>query len=160
MRWFIAGANGMLGQDLCEVLEAAGHDVTRRDLPELDILDAAQCLEQVAGHDVVANCAAHTAVDKAEEEEGLAFAINAVGAANLARAAAATGASMVQISTDKAVHPGNVMGATKRLAEMYCQALDLASPTHEYDAPGTYTITVKVVDVFGIDATKQLEVTV
>ena len=56
--------------------------------------------EQVARHDVVANCAAHTAVDKAEEEEGLAFAINAVGAANLARAAAATGASMVQISTD------------------------------------------------------------
>ena len=42
MRWLVAGANGMLGQDLCEVLEAAGHDVTRRDLPELDILDAAQ----------------------------------------------------------------------------------------------------------------------
>ena len=42
MRWFVAGANGML-RDLCEVLEAAGHDVTRRDLPELDILDAAQC---------------------------------------------------------------------------------------------------------------------
>jgi dTDP-4-dehydrorhamnose reductase len=100
MRWFVAGANGMLGQDLCAVLEAAGHEVTRRDLPELDILDAAQCLAQVAGHDVVANCAAHTAVDRAEEEEGLAFAINAVGAANLARAAAAAGASMVQISTD------------------------------------------------------------
>ena len=100
MRWFVAGANGMLGQDLCAVLEAAGHEVTRRDLPELDILEAEQCLEQVAGHDVVANCAAHTAVDRAEEEEGLAFAINAVGAANLARAAAATGAAMVQISTD------------------------------------------------------------
>ncbi len=100
MRWFVAGANGMLGQDLCAVLEAAGHEVTRRDLPELDILQPAMCDEQVAGHDVVANCAAHTAVDKAEEEEGLAFSINAVGAANLARAAAATGASMVQISTD------------------------------------------------------------
>ncbi len=100
MRWFVTGAHGMLGQDLCDVLEAAGHEVTRRDLPQLDILDAPGCLEQIAGHDVVANCAAHTAVDRAEEEEGLAFAINAVGAANLARAAAAAGGSMVQISTD------------------------------------------------------------
>lgn len=100
MRWFVAGANGMLGQDLCDVLEVAGHEVTRRDLPELDILQPQMCLDQVAGHDVVVNCAAHTAVDKAEEQEGLAFAINAVGAANLARAAAAAGASMVQISTD------------------------------------------------------------
>jgi DNA modification methylase len=40
------------------------------------------------------------------------------------------------------------------------RALDLGSPTHEYAAPGEYTITVKVVDVFGIDATKQLSVTV
>lgn len=100
MRWFVAGAAGMLGQDLCAVLEEAGHEVTRRDLPELDILRPEQCREQVAGHDIVANCAAHTAVDRAEEEEGLAFAVNAVGAANLARAAAAAGAAMVQVSTD------------------------------------------------------------
>ena len=48
-RWFVAGAAGMLGQDLCAVLEAAGHAVTRADLPGLDILDPAQCVEQVAG---------------------------------------------------------------------------------------------------------------
>ena len=36
-RWFVAGAAGMLGQDLCEVLLAAGHEVTRADLPGLDI---------------------------------------------------------------------------------------------------------------------------
>lgn len=50
---------------------------------------------------------------------------NAIGTHNVANAARAVGAeAMVLISTDKAVHPSSVMGATKRLAETYCQALD------------------------------------
>ena len=102
-RWFVAGAAGMLGQDLCDVLEGAGHEVTRADLPGLDILDPGQCAQQVAGHDVVANCAAYTAVDAAETDEARAFAVNAVGAANLARAAQAAGAVLVQVSTDYVV---------------------------------------------------------
>ena len=102
-RWFVAGAAGMLGQDLCAVLEAAGHTVTRADLPGLDILDPAQCVEQVAGHDIVVNSAAYTAVDAAESDEARAFAVNAAGAANLARAAHAAGAAMVQLSTDYVV---------------------------------------------------------
>ena len=102
-RWFVAGAAGMLGQDLCEVLVTAGHEVTRADLPGLDILDPGQCLTQVDGHDVVVNCAAYTAVDAAEADEASAFAVNAVGAANLARAARAAGATMVQLSTDYVV---------------------------------------------------------
>lgn len=52
---------------------------------------------------------------------------NIMGTANVANAAASTGAeTMVLISTDKAVKPSNVMGATKRAAEQYCQALDHA----------------------------------
>jgi dTDP-4-dehydrorhamnose reductase len=102
-RWFVAGAAGMLGQDLCRVLEAAGHDVTPADLPGLDILDPDQCRAQVAGHDVVVNCAAYTAVDAAETDEARAFAVNAVGAANLARAAEGAGAAVVQVSTDYVV---------------------------------------------------------
>lgn len=101
--WFVAGAAGMLGTDLCAVLERAGHEVTPGDLPGLDILDPGQCAEQVAGHDVVVNCAAYTAVDAAEADEATAFAVNAVGAANLARAASAAGATMVQLSTDYVV---------------------------------------------------------
>jgi FlaA1/EpsC-like NDP-sugar epimerase len=54
---------------------------------------------------------------------------NTVGTRHVADAAAAAGArAMVLISTDKAVNPSSVMGASKRLAEMYCQALDTAAP--------------------------------
>jgi O-antigen biosynthesis protein WbqV len=50
---------------------------------------------------------------------------NVFGSINVADAAAAAGAAaMVMISTDKAIEPVSVLGATKRLAEMYCQALD------------------------------------
>ncbi|MCF3641824.1 polysaccharide biosynthesis protein [Rhizobium sp. TRM95111] len=51
---------------------------------------------------------------------------NVIGTMNVADAATRYGAlAMVQVSTDKAVNPTSVMGATKRLAELYCQALDL-----------------------------------
>lgn len=102
-RWLVAGAAGMLGTDLCAVLEAAGHDVTRADLPGLDVLDPASCAQWVDGQDVVVNCAAYTAVDAAETDEARAFAVNAVGAAHLARAVAASGGSLVHVSTDYVV---------------------------------------------------------
>ena len=51
---------------------------------------------------------------------------NVIGTRNVAEAARAFGAALVvMISTDKAVDPASVMGATKRLAESFCQALDL-----------------------------------
>jgi len=55
---------------------------------------------------------------------------NVIGTVNVAEACRRHGVSaMVTISTDKAVNPSNVMGATKRLAEAYCQGLDQADPT-------------------------------
>jgi len=100
VRWLVAGARGMLGQDMVGVLERTGQDVTATDRGVLDITDGAQVLEAVRGHDVVVNCAAWTAVDAAELHEPEAFVINAIGAARLARAAAQHGARLVQISTD------------------------------------------------------------
>jgi len=98
--WLVTGARGMLGTDLVDVLAAAGERVTALGRSELDILDAAAVRDAVAGHDVVVNCAAWTAVDDAEAHEDAARAINTTGAGNVAAAAAAHGARVVHVSTD------------------------------------------------------------
>ncbi len=90
----------MLGQDVAEAAARAGHDVTAVGSSALDVLDADACRARVAGHDVVVNCAAYTAVDDAEHDEPAAFAVNALGPAHLAAACAETGARLVQVSTD------------------------------------------------------------
>jgi dTDP-4-dehydrorhamnose reductase len=101
LRWLVTGARGQLGTDLIGVLGDAGVTrVTAADLPELDITDAAAAEEAVAGHDLVVNVAAWTAVDAAETQEPAAFAVNAAGPANLARACAVHGARMLHVSTD------------------------------------------------------------
>ena len=71
---------------------------------------------------------------------------NAVGTRHVAEAARAAGtAAMVFISTDKAVNPSSVMGASKRLAEMYCQALDVAARRGD----GMRCVTVRFGNVLG-----------
>jgi dTDP-4-dehydrorhamnose reductase len=99
-RWLITGCNGMLGRDLLAAL--GNRDVIACTRTDLDVTDAeaAQKVIDKARPDVVANCAAWTAVDDAEEHEDAAFAVNAVGAANLARACAKHSAALVHISTD------------------------------------------------------------
>ena len=75
--------------------------------------------------DIVFHAAALKHVPLLEQnwEEGVKT--NVFGSVNVADAAAAAGAAaMVMISTDKAIEPVSVLGATKRFAEMYCQALD------------------------------------
>ena len=100
MRWLVTGAAGMLGQDLVGQLRARGDEVTATDRPEIDITDADAVDLAVGGHDVIVNCAAWTAVDAAETNEAGAFAVNAIGPQQLARAARAHGVRLVQISTD------------------------------------------------------------
>ena len=106
MRWLVVGADGMLGQDVVGLLRERGEEVRTagRDAVAaaeiLDITDAQACLAVITGFDVVVNCAAYTAVDAAETDEPQAFMVNAVGAANVARAARRSGARLVHISTD------------------------------------------------------------
>ena len=100
MRWLVAGAGGMLGRDLVAALDGAGEQVTAADRSALDVTDPASARRAAAGHDVVVNCAAWTAVDDAETREPDAFAVNATGAATLARAAREAGARIVHVSTD------------------------------------------------------------
>lgn len=100
MKWLVVGAAGMLGQDVMARLVADGRDASGVTRAGLDVTDAQACLAALAGFDVVVNCAAWTAVDDAETAEGEAFAVNAVGAANLANAATHHQARLVQISTD------------------------------------------------------------
>ena len=97
-RYLIAGAGGMLGRELRTVL--SGRDVRALTRAELDVTDAVAVAEAASGVDVVINAAAYTAVDDAETHEREAFAINATGAGNLARAAADAGARLVHVSTD------------------------------------------------------------
>jgi len=100
VRWLVTGSSGMLATDAIDVLGAFGHEVRGLDLPDLDITDPAAVAREVRDVDVVLNCAAWTAVDAAETNEGRAFAVNAVGPQLLARAARTAGARLVHISTD------------------------------------------------------------
>ena len=97
-RYLITGATGMLGRDLQTAL--AGRDVTALVRSDLDVTDQGAVTAAVAGHDVIINCAAYTKVDDAETNEDEAYAVNAVGPRNLARAASASQSTLVQISTD------------------------------------------------------------
>lgn len=110
MRVLVTGAAGMLGRDLVPTLEAAGHAVTGVDL-ETDIRDPRAIGDAVAAAapECVMHLAAWTDVDGAEADEPAAYAVNAEGAANTARAAAAAGARLVLVSTDY-VFPGAERG--------------------------------------------------
>jgi len=90
----------MLGTDVCGLLGDRGISYSGVDEMDFDLLDVEAVRSAVRGHAVVVNCAAWTAVDTAEEQEGLAFGINAVAAAMLARAARENGARLLQVSTD------------------------------------------------------------
>jgi dTDP-4-dehydrorhamnose reductase len=100
-RWMITGAAGMFGRELADVLAMdPSAEVTTLARADLDITDAEACVRTVAGHDIVVNAVGYTQVDRAEQEEAAATAVNGGGARNLADACAVHGAVMVHVSTD------------------------------------------------------------
>lgn len=102
MRIVVTGAKGLLGARVVEAATARGHEVVALGHAELDVTDRARVSELVegVGPEAVVHCAAYTAVDRAEVEPDRAYAVNRDGARNVAAAAEATGAVIVQISTD------------------------------------------------------------
>jgi FlaA1/EpsC-like NDP-sugar epimerase len=147
----VTGGGGSIGSEICDRVitfgatrlliiensEPALHGVletlaTRKSAAQIDgriadVRDRKRMFRLMADFkpDIVFHAAALKHVPLLEQnwEEGVKT--NVFGSVNVADAAAAAGAAaMVMISTDKAIEPVSVLGATKRFAEMYCQALD------------------------------------
>lgn len=129
----VTGGGGQLGRALGRWGAAQGREVIALDRGALDVRDAAAVAAGLARYSptLVINAAAYTAVDRAETNAAVAFAVNADGAAVVARACAARGVTLVHVSTDHvfdgradrpyveddAVAPVNVYGASKAAGE-------------------------------------------
>jgi len=110
LRLLITGANGQLGWHLRRSLAPLG-SVLAIDVQEVDLTDLNAVSHTVREYapDVVANAAAYTAVDKAESEPDLAYAINAAAPARIADECARSGALLIHYSTDY-VYDGSKTG--------------------------------------------------
>lgn len=99
----VTGGNGQLASCIRDI-DSTSYDYRFLyvDLPEFDITDKEKVIGFFNENDIsyCINCAAYTAVDKAESEKDLAYAVNVVGAKNLAEACREFNAVMIQISTD------------------------------------------------------------
>ena len=110
MKVVVTGGDGMLAHAFARAAAEQGHEAVLVSRRALDVTDAAAVDAVIAGArpDAVLHCAAYTSVDEAEVNEEQAFAVNANGAANVARASARAGAWLVYPSTDY------VFGGTKK----------------------------------------------
>jgi len=159
----VTGGGGSIGSEICDrvvIFGAARLLVIEHSEPALhavmEALKGKQSAAEIVGRiadirdrqrimslvgqfrpDIVFHAAALKHVPMLEQDWDEGIKTNVFGSINVADAASAAGATaMVMISTDKAIEPVSVLGATKRLAEMYCQALDdefsrRATPGHQ-----------------------------
>jgi FlaA1/EpsC-like NDP-sugar epimerase len=164
----VTGAGGSIGSELCRQLAELGvsslvlvengefnlfsiEQELTRDYPELPLYPHLTDVTEVPGMEwifgkyrpqVVFHAAAFKHVPLLENQTREAMHNNVLGTRNVAIAADKWGAEeFVLISTDKAVNPANVMGASKRAAEIYCQNLN--------DRSSTSFITVRFGNVLG-----------
>ncbi len=102
MKLLITGAKGQVGSELVKDAQARDYEVFDFGSRELDITNFKQLMQKVEQirPDVIINAAAYTAVDKAEQESELAYAVNALGSENLAKASKQQTIPLLYISTD------------------------------------------------------------
>ena len=102
MRVLVIGRTGQVSTELLARLPAAGHEAVGLEPPGFDMTDPAHVAAAFARvrPEAVVNAAAYTAVDRAEDDRGLAFAVNATGPRLLGEAAARAGIPVVHYSTD------------------------------------------------------------
>ncbi len=102
MKILVTGSNGQLGWEICRQGKERGISIMPLDIPEFDITDRAAVGRAVSGSeaDLVVNCAAYTAVDRAESDQKSAFAVNSDGPFYLAAASSERGIPLIHISTD------------------------------------------------------------
>lgn len=145
-RIVVTGGGGSIGGELARriselapaaltLIDSSEFNLYRihRDLPDAqialaDVRDAASVQRWIsaARPDIVFHTAALKQVPIVERFPSEGVLTNIWGLRNVAEAAHAVGADLVFVSTDKAVDPSGAMGASKRLGEIYCQALDRA----------------------------------
>jgi dTDP-4-dehydrorhamnose reductase len=94
----VLGSAGMLGRDLVSVL--AGKSVTGFSRADLDVTKPDAVVQALQGFDTVINATAYTKVDEAEAQRTEAFAVNAEGPENIARACHHHGSRLIHVSTD------------------------------------------------------------
>lgn len=102
-RILVTGSSGQLGSEIKELsVRFSGYDFQFTDNPELNITDPEATITFINDFSPawIINCAAYTAVDKAEEEEALAALVNRTGVENIVKAIGGTQCRLVQISTD------------------------------------------------------------
>lgn len=156
MKVLVTGANGMLGQDLCPILEDVGAFVIETDVDTLDITNGVVVKNVLTDvrPDLVIHCAAYTNVDKAEEDFETAYKINALGTENLAKSCNELDIPIVYISTDyvfdgaekkllnpdSCTNPINNYGKTKLAGEnaiqKYCKKYYIARTSWLYGIHG------------------------
>lgn len=133
----VIGKRGQLGSAFLNICEESTHNITTLGRPEADLTDRNKIAELLnsINPDIVINAAAYTAVDDAEENEGLAFELNAVGPHFLAKTCKEKGIPLIHISTDYVfdgtnpspylpqddVAPVNAYGRSKLAGEWGCR---------------------------------------
>ena len=143
MKIAVIGANGQLGSDVCAAFQQAGHNVAALNHEQIELAspDSAQAALEAARPELVVNTAAFHNVEKCETDAAAAFAVNALGARNLARVTSRLGAALMHISTDyvfdggkstpyveqDAPAPLNVYGNSKLAGEYFVRA---GNPRH------------------------------